>query len=107
MDCICGPPPTVNEYLSAPHPVLSEVIDMASTLPELTLRRYCAGRCGAWIAYIFEPGSFAPALRCDGLVAYKDGHLCPACESTVEASLAARRLSIAAAEFSDRKGPAT
>lgn len=61
---------------------------MASTLPELTLRRHCAGRCGAWIAYILEPGSFAPALHCSGLVAYKEGHLCSTCEATVETSLA-------------------
>lgn len=60
-----------------------------------------------WIAYILEPGPFAPALHCNGLVAYKDGHLCPACESTVETSLATRRTAIAAAEFSDRRGPAT
>jgi hypothetical protein len=80
---------------------------MASPLPELTLRRHCAGRCGAWIPYILEPGPFAPSVHCGGLVAYKDGHLCPACESTVEISLATRRTEIAAAEFSGRRGPAT
>ena len=76
---------------------------MVSTLPELTLRRHCAGRCGALIAYILEPGPFAPALHSNGLVAYKDGHLCPACESTVET----RRTKIAAAELLNRRGPAT
>jgi hypothetical protein len=59
------------------------------------------------IAYILEPGPFAPELHSDGLVAYKDGHLCTACESTVETSLATRRTAIAAASFSGRRGPAT
>src|SRR5437867_2672245 len=49
---------------------------MTGTLPELTLRRQCAGRCGTLIPYIVEPGSFAPELHSDGLVAYRDGHLC-------------------------------
>jgi hypothetical protein len=80
---------------------------MASPLPELTLRRHCVGRCGALVAYILEPGPFAPALHSNGLVAYKDGHLCPACESAVETSLATRRTEIAAAEFGNRRGPAT
>ena len=80
---------------------------MASTLPELTLRRQCAGRCGTLIPYILEPGPFAPELHSDGLIAYRDGHLCTACESTVETSLATRRTAIAAAAFGDRRGPAT
>jgi hypothetical protein len=70
-----------------------------SSTPQLTLRRECAGRCGTVIAYILEPGPFAPVLRCDELVAYNAGHLCTACESVVEASLATRRTAIAAAEF--------
>jgi hypothetical protein len=78
-----------------------------SSPPELTLRRQCAGRCGTVIAYVLEPGPFAPDLHSGGLIAYKDGHLCPACESIVETSLATRRTAIAAAEFSDRRGPAT
>jgi hypothetical protein len=80
---------------------------MASTIPELTLRRRCAGRCGTLIAYILDPGPFAPELHSDGLVAYKDGHLCTACESTVETSLATRRTVIAAASFIGPRGPAT
>jgi hypothetical protein len=78
---------------------------MTSTLPELTLRRQCAGRCGTLIPYIVEPGLFAPELHSDGLVAYRNGHLCTACESTVEASLATRRTEIAAAPFGGRRGP--
>jgi hypothetical protein len=79
---------------------------MATTLPELTLRRQCAGRCDALLAYILEPGPFAPVLHSSGLIAYKDGHLCTACESVVESSLATRRTEIAAAGFGDRRGPA-
>ena len=56
--------------------------------------------------YVLEPGLFAPDLHSDRLIAYKDGHLCAACESVVEASLASRRTTIAAAEFTDRRGPA-
>jgi hypothetical protein len=78
-----------------------------SDTPELTLRRQCVGRCGTWIAYVLEPGPFAPEMYCDGLVAYKDGHLCTACESAVEASLATRRTEIAATAFTSRRGPAT
>ena len=48
-----------------------------SSPPELTLRRQCAGRCGTVIAYVLEPGPFAPDLHSDGLIAYQDGHLCP------------------------------
>ena len=70
-----------------------------SSTPQLTLRRLCAGRCGTWIAYVIESGPFAPELHCDELVAYKAGHLCTACESVVEASLAIRRTAIAAAAF--------
>lgn len=70
-----------------------------SNTPQLTLRRLCAGRCDTWIAYVLEPGSFAPELHCDELVAYKAGHLCTACEAVVEASLATRRTAIAAAAF--------
>lgn len=77
-----------------------------SSPPELTLRRQCSGRCGTVIAYVLEPGPFAPDLHSDGLIAYRDGHLCGACESVVEASLAARRTAIAAAEFTERRGPA-
>lgn len=73
-----------------------------SSPPELTLRRQCAGRCGTWIAYLLAPGPFAPALHCDGLIAYKDGHLCTACEAAVEASLATRRTAIAAAAFTPK-----
>lgn len=80
---------------------------MASTLPELTLRRQCAGRCGTLIPYVLEPGPFAPELHSDGLVAYCDGHLCTACESAVETSLATRRTAIAAEAFGTRRGPAT
>jgi hypothetical protein len=80
---------------------------MASTLPELTLRRQCAGRCGTLIPYILAPGPFAPELHSDGLIAYRDGHLCTACESTVGTSLATRRTAIAAASFGGRRGPAT
>jgi hypothetical protein len=75
--------------------------------PELTLRRQCAGRCGTLVAYILELGTFAPEMHSDGLVAYKDGHLCTACESVVETSLATRRTAIAVAPFSGRRGPAT
>jgi hypothetical protein len=78
-----------------------------STTPELTVRRSCVGRCGTLIAYVLEAGSFAPTMYSDGLVAYKDGHLCVACESVVETALATRRTAIAAAAFSDRRGPAT
>jgi hypothetical protein len=77
-----------------------------SSPPELTLRRQCAGRCGTVIAYVLEPGPFAPELHSAGLIAYRDGHLCPACESVVEAALATRRTAIAAAEFTVRRGPA-
>jgi hypothetical protein len=73
-----------------------------SSFPQLTLRRDCAGRCGASIAYVIEPGPFAPELHSDGLIAYKDGHLCTACESVVEASLASRRTVIAAAAFAGK-----
>src|ERR1041384_6367051 len=76
-----------------------------SNPPELILRRQCAGRCGTTIAYVLEAGSFGPELHSDGLIAFKDGHLCAACESVVEASLATRRTAIAAAEFTDRRGP--
>jgi hypothetical protein len=51
------------------------------------------------IAYVIEAGPFAPELHSDGGVAYKDGHLCGACESVVEAALAVRRTAIAAADF--------
>jgi hypothetical protein len=70
-----------------------------SNRSELTLRRPCAGRCGELITYVIEAGPFAPDLHSDGYVAYKDGHLCPACESIVEAALATRRTAIAAADF--------
>lgn len=76
-----------------------------SSSPELTLRRQCAGRCGTLIAYVLEPGPFAPDLHSDGLSAYKDGHLCGACESVVEASLAERRTAIAAAPFTTPREP--
>jgi hypothetical protein len=76
-----------------------------SSPPELTLRRQGAGRCGTLIAYVLEPGPFAPELHSDGLIAYKDGHLCAACESVVEASLATRRTAIAAATFTRHRGP--
>ena len=75
-----------------------------SNPPELTLRRQCAGRCGTLIAYVLEPGPFAPELHSDGLIAFKDGHLCVACESVVEASLATRRTAIAAAPFTPPRG---
>ena len=78
-----------------------------SNPPELTLRRQRAGRCGNLIPYILEPGPFAPDLHSGGLVAYKDGHLCAACESVVESSLASRRTDIAAASFPANRGPAT
>ena len=75
-----------------------------SNLPELTLRRHCAGRCGNLIAYVVEPGSFAPDMHSDGLIAYKDGHLCAACESVVESSLASRGTEIAASDFLSSRG---
>jgi len=56
------------------------------------------------IAYFLEAGPFAPDLHSDGLTAYKDGHLCDASESVVEASLAERRTAIAAA-FTTRREP--
>ena len=70
-----------------------------SNTPQLTLRRQCVGRCGTMISYTLEAGSFAPEMDCDGLVAYKDGHLCTACEYVIEAALAARRTAIAAATY--------
>jgi hypothetical protein len=70
-----------------------------SSTPHLTIRRECTGRCGASIAYTVEAGLFAPDIDCDGLVAYKEGHLCSACESVVEAALATRRTAIAAEAF--------
>lgn len=70
-----------------------------STPPQLTIRRPCVGRCGTLIAYTLDPSGFAPELHCDGLVAYKDGHLCTACELVIEAALATRRTAIAAAAF--------
>jgi hypothetical protein len=79
-----------------------------SNLSELILQRPCAGRCGALITYVIEAGPFAPGVHSDGCVAYRDGHLCPACESVVEASLASRRTAIAAASFiarGDRSDP--
>ncbi len=76
-------------------------------IPQLTLRRQCAGRCGTFIAYLLEPGQFAPALHCDDLVSYKDGHLCTACEAVVEMSLASRRTAIAAAAFICHRDPTT
>jgi hypothetical protein len=78
-----------------------------SSTPQLTLRRECTGRCGTSIAYIVEAGLFAPDIDCGGLVAYKDGHLCSACESVVEAALATRRTTIATAAFTDRRAPTT
>ena len=78
-----------------------------SSTPQLTLRRDCAGRCGTSIAYTVEAGPFAPDVDCNGLVAYKGGHLCSACESVVEAALATRRTAIAAAAFTDRRAPTT
>jgi anti-sigma factor RsiW len=57
------------------------------------------------IAYVLEAGPFAPELHSDGLIAYKDGHLCAACESVVEASLATRRTATAAATFTSSRGP--
>jgi hypothetical protein len=72
--------------------------------PELILRRQCAGRCGTMIAYVLEPGLFGPELHSDGLIAFKDGHLCAACESHVEAALATRRTVIAAAPFTPPRG---
>ena len=70
-----------------------------SNTPQLTLRRQCVGRCGTWIAYTLAAGSFAPVMSCDELAAYKDGHLCAACESVLEEALAMRRTAIAAAAF--------
>lgn len=67
--------------------------------PQLTVRRHCAGRCGTLIAYTLEASPYAPELRCEGLIAYKDGHLCTACEVVIEAALAMRRTAIAAAAF--------
>jgi hypothetical protein len=72
--------------------------------PQLTLRRQCAGRCGTLIAYILEPGPCAPDWYADGLIAFKDGRLCGACEADVEAALAIRRTAIAAAPFTPPRG---
>ena len=76
-----------------------------SSTPQLTIRRECAGRCGTSIAYTVEAGLFEPDIDCGGLVAYRGGHLCSACESVVEAALATRRTAIAAAAFTDRRVP--
>jgi hypothetical protein len=73
-------------------------IEMSNT-PQATIRRQCAGRCGTMIAYTLEVGAFAPEIDCNGLVAYKDGHLCTACEFVIEAALATRRTAIAAEAF--------
>jgi len=73
-----------------------------SNTPQLTIRRQCIGRCGTLIAYTLATGSFAPAMSCEGLAAYKDGHLCTACESILEEALATRRTAIAAAAFTQR-----
>jgi hypothetical protein len=70
-----------------------------SNTPQLTIRRQCVGRCGTMIPYTLEAGSFAPEMDCDGLVAYKDGHLCTACECVIESALATRRTAIAAATY--------
>lgn len=70
-----------------------------SNTSQLTIRRQCVGRCGTMIAYTIEAGGFAPEIDCDGLVAYKDGHLCTACEFVIEAALATRRTTIAAEAF--------
>ena len=70
-----------------------------SNASQLTFRRQCVGRCGTMIAYTLEVGAFAPEINCDGLVAYKDGHLCTACEFVIEAALAKRRTAIAAEAF--------
>ncbi|MEO7734897.1 MAG: hypothetical protein ABIY55_28335 [Kofleriaceae bacterium] len=59
----------------------------------------CVGRCGTTITYTLDAGAFAPEIDCDGLVAYKDGHLCTACEFVIEAALATRRTAIAATPF--------
>ena len=80
---------------------------LMSSTPQLTIRRECAGRCGTSIAYTVDAGPFAPEIYCDGLVAYKGGHLCCACESIVEAALATRRTAIAAAAFIDRRDSTT
>src|SRR5262245_51948401 len=76
-----------------------------SSSPQVTIRRECASLCGTVIAYTIEAGQFAPEIDCDDLVAYKDGHLCTACESIVEAALATRRTAIAAKAFTDSKDP--
>jgi len=54
------------------------------------------------IPYTLEAGDFAPEIYCNGLVAYKDGHLCTACEFVIEAALATRRTVIAAEAFGSR-----
>jgi hypothetical protein len=69
-----------------------------SNTTQITIRRECVGRCGTIITYTLEAGAFAPEIYCE-LVAYKDGHLCPACEFVIEAALAERRTAIAAAAF--------
>lgn len=76
-----------------------------SNTPQATIRRSCVGRCGAVIAYTIEADAFEPQISCAGLVAYKDGHLCAACESVVEAALAERRTALVAQQdHSQRRG---
>jgi hypothetical protein len=76
-----------------------------SNTTQITIRRECVGRCGTMITYTLEAGAFAPEIYCE-LVAYKDGHLCPACEFVIEAALAERRTAIAAAPFVRDSGDA-
>lgn len=84
------------------------VASRMSNTSQLTTYRPCAGRCGTMNAYtvevgpftfVLEAGGFEPDPIAVGLVAYKDGHLCTACEVVVEAALAARRTAIAAEAF--------
>jgi len=77
-----------------------------SNTTQWTTHRPCTGRCGTMNAYTLEAGpfileadGFEPEPHCDGLIVYKDGHLCTACEVVVEAALAARRTAIAAEAF--------
>jgi hypothetical protein len=61
-------------------------------IPMIALARACAGGCGEQVEYLIEVGlaPYVPDMHFPG-VAYKGGHLCPACQALVEAALAVRR----------------
>lgn len=72
-------------------------------VPMIALARACAGGCDEQVEYLIEVGHepYVPDMHFPG-VAYKGGHLCPACHALVEAALAARRRNDPGEETSGR-----